>query len=564
MGKNKPRKALDVGRKERNKAVKSAVQFVVLAMVLVLLVHAVAGIHRYREPDKAAWQQTRGFIALSYYGVDRTGTRGLIAKSRLDEQLQILRQNGYVTVSQQDILDFYEHGKPLPQRAVYLSFEDGRSDSALFAQPLLEKYNYIATMLSYADRLDVADPKFLAGPELLKLTRKGYWELGSNGYRLTYINIFDKDGRYVGTQTEQQFKNKDEARYYTHYLMDFIRDADKVPLENRREMETRINQDYRLMEQIYRDKLGFVPNVYMIMHANSLHNGMNPLVENVNSQNIERLFKMHFNREGQAFNDSGGDLYDLTRLQPSPGWYRNHLLMRIAGDTGESYDFYQGDKKRADHWQLLGGAAEFRGNRIILTSPESGKGLLYLKGSDGYQNVKVSLQIAGNIIGSQSVYLRYDRKADAYVKVVVEDNLLRVVQKEPGQTEEKTLISRDLGSLKGVSEQTAIGRKLEVAVAGSGLTLQVDGAAAAPEIQIASALAAGGLALEASASEEHSQDPVYDGVFDDVIVSEAGQSGTDEPPGKVLFSNGYTPLQKAVNGVKWTFDALVDWAVETF
>ncbi|MDU5947883.1 MAG: polysaccharide deacetylase, partial [Paenibacillus macerans] len=108
MGKNKPRKALDVGRKERNKAVKSAVQFVVLAMVLVLLVHAVAGIHRYREPDKAAWQQTRGFIALSYYGVDRTGTRGLIAKSRLDEQLQILRQNGYVTVSQQDILDFYE------------------------------------------------------------------------------------------------------------------------------------------------------------------------------------------------------------------------------------------------------------------------------------------------------------------------------------------------------------------------------------------------------------------------------------------------------------------------
>lgn len=57
---------------------------------------------------------------------------------------------------------------------------------------------------------------------------------------------------------------------------------------------------------------------------------------------------------------------------------------------------------------------------------------------------------------------------------------------------------------------------------------------------------------------------MYDGVFDDVIVSEAGQSGTDEPPGKVLFSNGYTPLQKAVNGVKWTFDALVDWAVETF
>lgn len=564
MGKEKRDKALDVQRKERNKVVKSAVQYVVLATALALVVYAVMGIDHYQEPDKSAWKQTRGFIALSYYGVDRNGANGLIAKSRLNEQLQILQQNGYVTISQQDILDFYEHGKPLPPRALYLSFEDGRSDSALFAQPLLEKYNYKATMLSYADRLDVADPKFLSGPELLKLMNRGYWELGSNGYRLMYINIFNKAGQYLEAQTEQQFQNKEEAQSYTHYLMDFIRDADKVPLENRWEMEARIKQDYQLMEKIYKEKLGFIPNVYMIMHANSLYNGMNPLVENVNSANIKRLFKMHFNREGQSFNNREDDVYDLTRLQPSPSWYRNHLLMRIAGDTGEAYDFYVGDQQRADNWQLLGGAAEFRGNRIILTSPSDGQGLLYLKGSDDYRDVKISLKAAGNVIGSQSVYLRYDRQADAYVKVIVEDNLLRVVQQEAGQTEEKTLITRSLGSLKDVSEQTAIQRKLEVAVSGSHLTLEMDGENIVSDVEIASALAAGGIALGAKASEEHGKDPVYDGVFDDVTVVKAAEEGGSESSGKALYSNDYTPLQKAMNGVKKGFNAIVDWAIETF
>src|SRR5690606_37928133 len=133
----------------------------------------------------------QGFIAVSYSGVARTGTDDLIAKKQLKEQLRVLREHGYVTISQQDILDYYTKGTSLPQKALFLSFEDGRNDSALFAQPYLEGNNFKATMLTYANKMGASEAKVLQPKQLLKMSKKGFWEIGSNGYRLTYINILD-------------------------------------------------------------------------------------------------------------------------------------------------------------------------------------------------------------------------------------------------------------------------------------------------------------------------------------------------------------------------------------
>lgn len=175
-------------------------------------------------------------------------------------------------------MDYYKLGKPLPPKALFLSFEDGRNDSSLFAQPLLEKYNYKATILSYANKVGSNESKFLQPKDMLSMMKNGYWELGSNGYRLSYINIFDKEGKLIGVKEENEFKDRANTSYYTHYLMDFIRDESLVPAEHRDEMEARINADYKSMKEIYNKTLGFVPNVYMIMHANILYNGMNRLL----------------------------------------------------------------------------------------------------------------------------------------------------------------------------------------------------------------------------------------------------------------------------------------------
>lgn len=50
-----------------------------------------------------------GFIALSYFGVDRIGdTSTLIGGKQLREHLKALKDNGYVTITQEDIEKYYE------------------------------------------------------------------------------------------------------------------------------------------------------------------------------------------------------------------------------------------------------------------------------------------------------------------------------------------------------------------------------------------------------------------------------------------------------------------------
>ncbi len=83
-------------------------------------------------------------------------------------------------------------GKALPDKALFLLFEDGRRDTAIFSQKIMEKYNYKATMFTYADKFEKNDPKFLMPKDLLKLVDSSYWELGTNGYRLEYINVLIK------------------------------------------------------------------------------------------------------------------------------------------------------------------------------------------------------------------------------------------------------------------------------------------------------------------------------------------------------------------------------------
>jgi len=345
MGSVNRSSALDSRKKNRNKTIKTIVQASILLLVAYALFHALVDVEQYNEPNKAEWTSDRGFIAVSYFGVSRSGAPKLIAKKQLDKQLKALKDQGYVAVSQQDVLDYYEKGAKLPDKALFLSFEDGRNDSALFAQPLLEKNNFKATFLSYANKMGNSDRKFLQPGDMLKMTKNGYWELGSNGYRLSYINIFDSEGRFVGMKDENELRNKMKIDYYNHYLMDFLRDENMIPTEDRSEMEKRISTDYDLMEQIYEDRLGFVPNVYMIMHANALNQGMNRLVSDANNENIRRLFKMHFNRDGFALNGTKDNVYDLTRVQPQPYWYTNHLLMKIGDDTEETMAFLPGIRR---------------------------------------------------------------------------------------------------------------------------------------------------------------------------------------------------------------------------
>ncbi|WP_313894792.1 polysaccharide deacetylase family protein [Psychrobacillus sp.] len=587
MFKKSQSSVLDYQKKNRKKTSRTIIQLGILFVVGFLLFNALIDFRKYEEPDKSQWTNKKGFVALSYFGVDRNGTPKLIEKSQLNKQLKSLYEQGYQTISQQDVIDFYEKGKALPEKALFLSFEDGRNDSSIFAHPILKKYNYKATFLSYANKVGSKDNKFLQPKDMLEMKKSGFWELGSNGYRLTYINIFDREGKHVGMKDENDVTNKEHIEYYNHYLMDFIRDENMIPIENKEEMESRIMEDYKLMEEIYTKEFGFVPNVYMIMHANALYGGMNNLVTKVNDEEIKKIFNIHFNLEGNAYNKSGASVMNLSRVQPAPYWYTNHLLMKIQKDTSQKMEFLTGDEKRAAKWKQFGGVSEFMDNRIILTSPPAKEGKLQLTGSEDFGDIKFTANLEGNVVGRQSIYLRNNEEKKSYVQIMLENNKVIVKEKVSGKIEKELGVyeldeiekrikditfdkasvytkGQTMGGARTPEDEYQVNikgtRQFEIIIQENKLSVQVDEKTILDNQEINEGISKGSVAIGAQYHKQNKKDDIYDGVFDDIIITSIKDDNEEE----VLFENTLNSYQQGISSILKYFDNVTNWVIDTF
>ncbi|MCR4748806.1 MAG: polysaccharide deacetylase family protein [Lachnospiraceae bacterium] len=425
--------------KDVRRLISSILQLIVIIAVLILIIRQLFTFVVYKPYDPAdktvVSGEDHGFLALSYFGVERESTTSRISAQKLEEHFKALSDIGYVTITQNDIEDYYKNNKPLPDKALFLMFEDGRHDTSVYSQKVMEKFNYKATMFTYAEKFTSEDNYFLMPKDLLELEETGFWEIGSNGYRLSYINVFDRYDRYIGelASTEYSAMAQYLGRDYNHYLMDYIRDAHDVPMETYDQMKSRISGEYDLMRKEYTQGLSKVPGAYVLLHANTGKFGENDKVSAVNEGEIANTFMMNFNREGYSINVKDSSIYDLTRMQPQANWYTNHLLMRIWDDVSDEEKkdmiFVEGDKTEKDHWDIVKGIAEYKkeDELLALTSLPSDTGLCRFK-DETPDNLTFSVELKGNKLGSQSVFFRADDKLTSGIEVRLEDNVMKLLQ----------------------------------------------------------------------------------------------------------------------------------------
>lgn len=620
-----------IKRKNVRKVVRSILQGVILIALFVLIIRAIFTFDTYEPYDEtqtemAEDEEDTGFIALSYFGVDRNETKTLISTERLQEHIDALSRSGYVTISQQDILDYYTEGKKLPKKSLFLMFEDGRRDTAIFAQNVTEKYNYLSTILTYANKFETQDSKFLMPDDLQDLEKGTFCELGTNGYRLEYINVFDRYEHYLGRLNTLEYAHVQPYldRNYNHYLMDYIRDEYGIPRESYEQMKLRIDFDYDEMKRIYEEELGYLPQMYVLMHSNTGQFGENDKVSAVNQARVFELFQMNFNREGYTLNTQESSLYDLTRLQPQAYWHTNHLLMRIWDDTRQEMAWVDGDLERKSAWEELNGKAEFQDNAIFLTCEPESVGTLRLKESGAYQDVIVNSRLTGNQLGVQNIYLRADDKLETYLCVSVENNELVIEESTGGDKggnrelfrvnldkitqvqevsveednkaaliAEKELEVQYAGSveaskdaaveLSNLKDQKAVtveegaaeyvapinlndegNRDISIRLKQNALTVMVDGYTAVENLET-EITDSGYVYLQSGwGGEAYSQrnlsDDVYDGVFEDFEVTT--NTGAEEET--VLYDNKLHGFDKFCWKVENGWKAVLNWFIETF
>ena len=402
------------------------------------------------------------FIALSYNGlteVEREGGK-IVTQKSYEEQIKALKASGYQTITQKDVLNFYQNGGALPEKALLLIFEDGIAFTAWLAQPAMEENNYIATMCTYAQNLSDEEVLYINSIVLKALKETTFWEAGSNGYRLSYINVFDRFENYFGDLNTKEFLDIHTflKRDYNHYLMDFLRDENRLRRESEEEMEKRLEWDYEKMSELYTQETGSVPSLYILMHSNTGAFGNDPLVSRKNAEMMEKTFGMNFNRQGTCLNMRDSSIYDLSRLQSRQYFSTNHLMMRIWDDTGHDVMFCLGDENEAANWKRLGGVSEFADRKIIVTSLPWGEGGLLLNRTLP-SNIELTASLEGNIVGQQSIVLRADENGTGGIVIKLHNNVLYI--EEDGAPEpifEQDLFTFDGGPFRSLAEEELAGK----------------------------------------------------------------------------------------------------------
>ncbi len=608
--------------KDRKKIARVIVQLTIIFIFVFSMIAAFYTFKAYKPyTEETTAVSGKGFVALAYFGVTRVGKQNIIGAERLQEHLQALKEQGYVTVTQQDIIEYYQEGKDLPEKSLFLMFEDGRRDTAVFAQKILEGLNYKATLLTYPEKFDGHDLKFLTLDELKALEKTTFWEMGTNGYRLYFINVFDRYDNYLGEMDALKFNGIAPyiGRKYNHYLMDYIRDEYGIPKESHNRMKERISRDYEMLRDMYTQSFGYVPGTYILMHSNTGKFGNNDKVSAVNEYWIKTLFKMNFNREGFALNQRNSSIYDLTRMQPQPYWYTNHLLMRIKYDINQDLEFVKGNVNKHKLWETLKGALEIKDETMVLTALPQDKGLIRLKNSSDYDDIKLSVRLKGNKLGLQRIYLRSDENVNRFLSVYILNNVLYVSEKTNAaeqqvfklhldQHDGKEILSvpedkkaAEVSELKVFMQHTDLpetakayearlekkvqeevptviegaqqyipaisvhekgNRKLDLSLQGDKLSIAIDDKEAVKDLQVLNTKA-GAIFLESSwggygQSQRNLADDVYDAVFDNLKITE--NAGVEKE--RILFDSSLQGFDALKLKLKKVWETILDFFVE--
>ena len=151
-----------------------------------------------RAAAEAAPRYQGKVMALVYHGIgsgadgDSSGNgRFTVSPERFGEHLATLRAAGMHAVTAADVARAFGDGKPLPDNAVMISFDDGRTDAILWADPLLEQAGMKATMFVISEAAAKPGIYYAGWDRLRAAARSERWDIEAHthdAHRLQTVN----------------------------------------------------------------------------------------------------------------------------------------------------------------------------------------------------------------------------------------------------------------------------------------------------------------------------------------------------------------------------------------
>lgn len=94
----------------------------------------------------------QGVPVLNYHQINNTDHNSLtLSATEFEAQMKYLSQAGYTAISPDQLANYLQYGTALPAKPVVITFDDGYEDNYQVAYPILQKYQFTATIFIITD-----------------------------------------------------------------------------------------------------------------------------------------------------------------------------------------------------------------------------------------------------------------------------------------------------------------------------------------------------------------------------------------------------------------------------
>ncbi len=216
------------------------------------------------------------------------GWTRFISVGYFDKQMKYIAENGYRTISCDEIYDWYKGNLELPKKTVMLTFDDAFYEVYYKALPILKKYDLKATIFTVGKNI-----KPTTSPELPNLSKHFIGQDVMDEIAETYPNV--------------------EFQGHTYGLH---RKYDEVHLAKTKSLED-IKKDYKKM-----DKMGFTYSAHPYGYFNE------KMAEAIRESNVKMAFAYDF----PAYATKEDDIYNISRIKISGNILMKNFIRYLEQD----------------------------------------------------------------------------------------------------------------------------------------------------------------------------------------------------------------------------------------
>jgi peptidoglycan/xylan/chitin deacetylase (PgdA/CDA1 family) len=235
------------------------------------------------------------------------------------EQLATLKAAGMHAVTARDVARAFAGQGALPRNAVMISFDDGRTDAMMYADPLLEQAGMRATMFVITHAAEDPGIYYVGWEKLRKYATDGRWDLESHS----------------ANSHHEQWVGPPGTDNWLPALTSLL------PRETIGQYTDRVYGDLRVASQTISDEIGQQPVAFAYpFGAHGTERTNDPQIEDIVRGAVSSSYSIAFDQDDQStwgLATCHDDPYSLRRLEIGQ-WSGRTLLLRIDGAARQAGD----------------------------------------------------------------------------------------------------------------------------------------------------------------------------------------------------------------------------------